>query len=328
VNNNKFWGPKQYVIATMPAPSPGLGQAMCFNPPNYLNVTSTTPAGSDTVIVSITTNLTGSVPIAECTTHLTVVANEIQIPVRVCAVAGSPAAGATNMDKLLLDRINLINYNSWGPGASITFHPAFPAGTANPHFPVIPDPNPSGTPGDIDIVANNMQEYKDVAAACSNAWKNTYGISQGLIIINANRVFDNGKQVGGFANGTVINCGSTSTLICKDQCPAWAFILDTQPAVVTDRSFEPGDPHDSLLGHELGHLLMLYHGNGLDDNNNGLFDDVCDKSESAGAPPVTIMTNTSPSADLIQPLRSNRARLWAKTVPGATLQSLTQPGDN
>ncbi len=120
-----------------------------------------------------------AVPIAQAGTGL------IQIPLRWCAVQGSPAVtnpggvGEPDTDNVLWRRHERASDNIWIPGANITFRSSLTAAILNQaNFPIINDPNPpanggTGQLGDIlDPTLDNQQEIRLAVAACQTAWNN------------------------------------------------------------------------------------------------------------------------------------------------------------
>ena len=117
----------------------------------------------------------------------------IQIPIRWCALNGSPAA-AGNTNSILLQRMMRAN-QIWTPGANITFSSPFPASVpaSSANFPVIDDPRPNsfgprtspvesgqgfgpGLEGDImqpeedPFVPESFAEYNEARAECEEEW--------------------------------------------------------------------------------------------------------------------------------------------------------------
>src|SRR5262249_49662903 len=103
------------------------------------------------------------------------------------------------------------------------------------------------------------------------------------------------------------------------------------------------------LAHELGHTLLLGHGNGLDDNHDGLqpplsgarrFDQYCDPlalnpstldpREDDGTPFTNCVASSSvmeahAPCNNLQPLQVDQAREVAKLLPGASFDPLAGP---
>jgi hypothetical protein len=74
-----------------------------------------------------------------------------------------------------------------------------------------------------------------------------------------------------------------------------------------------------VVGHELGHVLNLGHGNGLDDNGNGTFDEFCDAGESGRNEPRTIMYPTDAGTSLVTTLQRETGRVFARSTPGGMI---------
>jgi len=84
---------------------------------------------------------------------------------------------------------------------------------------------------------------------------------------------------------------------------------------------------DFLVAHELGHTLGLIHGDGLDNDCNGVWDGVvgagpvCDANEM-NTGPVTLMSVEGASTGFLTPLQLDRARVYAtKSLPMAALST-------
>jgi len=76
-----------------------------------------------------------------------------------------------------------------------------------------------------------------------------------------------------------------------------------------------------ILPHELGHTLGLGHGDGLDDDCNGVWDSDCDPTEME-AGPQTLMTAEGGATSFLTPLQLDRARVYAtKSLPAAAATS-------
>jgi hypothetical protein len=150
----------------------------------------------------------------------------IQIPVRWCALNGSPAADG-NTNSVLLKRQMRANV-IWTVGANITFSDPFPASVpaSSANFPLIEDPRPpqgQGSPanpieagrgtgpgqlGDIlrpeeepTIDPESFAEYKEARAECEEDWDQMaadLGVSlKGTIALNI-RQFVPKSGAGGF----------------------------------------------------------------------------------------------------------------------------------
>jgi len=241
----------------------------------------------------------------------------IRVPVRMCAVQGSPATvdpmtgklfgpdGSAWTDQYLLKVLQQADDEAWLPGADILFR-AQPYPFRSGHFPIIPDPRPPGTGpgaghgqlGDIDvhesIFGADSVERDEASASCQAAWEQPAQASgvaplPGIIVINI-RLFVNDED--GFTTGIDGLTPAVSSSLRRNDDGARANDLCSYPrhlptsdvlpeasvAVVdpffynaaSGTTFAGADPA-LTLAHELGHALMLGHGNGLDPDKDGTF---------------------------------------------------------
>jgi hypothetical protein len=176
---------------------------------------------------------------------------------------------------------------------------------------VIPDPAPppggAGVLGDIQF--NGTTELQDAVASCRTGWDGlemTLGVNiEGPVGLNLRR-FVNADD----STSTLAGYGTFSISYSGGAGPCASHITsnngDAAFASSIDNSFTlAGDPHDALLAHELGHTLMLAHGNGLNDDGDAVFDacdggfgpswDTSPPAESATATPASLMTPGSGS---------------------------------
>lgn len=281
----------------------------------------------------------------------------IVVPVRWCAVEGSPQAegktpGQTVDGERMLDSLRDMNFTSTLAGARILFVAAkSPSG-----IPVVADPDPDlFEPGDITVGGPFPVEPGDAFVECEQEWGRRYPNQRGIIAVNA-RVIIGSEGVTGGAAPTVPRslwvqsptsgtgqrgddlCGSPRKLSVSDVSYMLnVVVFDPEMYEQQPYNSSPSFAPDIVLAHELGHSLMLDHGNGLDDNGDGLqvgdpgrrrFDGYCDfrgVGEDASTDWVdcdatgSIMLNRG--CRNIQPLQAEQMREVAKLVPGAKFES-------
>lgn len=231
--------------------------------------------------------------------------DEIKVPIRWCALEGSPTAedprsvplppdyAAATTNTVLWRRHELVTDKVWIPGAGISFRSGLISEiSSDASFPIIADPDPpsSGGPGllgDIFDPRDGVTEWKDAYAACLEEWETRFPEARGIIGLNIREFVKsdgNTSDLLGFAGPGSLESDFDPEEIIEfsgtfgEACMGIG-ITGHNPTMfitVVDRTFSSGDSDDRLLAHELGHILFLGHGDGLDDDGNGLFDAFCD----------------------------------------------------
>ncbi|ACB50792.1 unknown [Crocosphaera subtropica ATCC 51142] len=277
--------------------------------------------------------------------------NLISVPLRWCVIGedanndgtfdpgerGVPAftnpggVGEPDTDNVLWRRHERASDNIWIPGANITFRSGITAAIRDQAtFPIIADPSPPenggvGQYGDILDPQINGQELNQAITACNTAWNNLAmqfnTTLVGPIALNLRQFVNNAGNPtnligwGGFTglNGGANTCATPPTNVTS---------AIGGSASVVDNSFRLAiDPIDALLAHELGHVLRLGHGNGLDDDNDDVYDDNifnCDPNENVNAPPPNMMAPTVGSG-VITTLQRQTSRPVALVYSGSQI---------
>jgi hypothetical protein len=258
----------------------------------------------------------------------------LQVPIRWCAIKGSDGAdnpgsvGEPTTNDYLWRRHERASDKTLIPGAFITGRSAFAAANLALGFPVISDPNP-GAPGvQGDILDPNIDdsELKLAWSACDQAWNALVKPGVPLVgfpAVNIHQFVDNnGNPV--FTKGWGVNSYSTSGGGAADLCTNPPTITAAQfqwsgRIAVSDYSITRGfDPLDTFVAHEIGHSLGMDHGNGLDDNNNGLFDLNCDPAENVNAQPNSFMT-VGVQSTVVTSLQAGKMRAIALRYSGTEI---------
>ena len=276
----------------------------------------------------------------------------LSIPIRWCAMQGSPAVenstaeSSLSTDNILRDRHTRATVFVWMPRSGVSFRSALTRDMrGRSGFPIIKDPHPpnsdgTGGPGvEGDILApsfdhSELSELDSAITSCKKAWEKLEDRFEtnfeGIIGINIRRfVKPNGTPTDLLGIGTSVH----TVLAGTDKCEVPSTHTDYDPlmsndgwVVVVDNSFtSQSDPFDSVLAHELGHVLFLGHGNGMDDPTgnpprvNERFDTFCDRQEDVNADPPTLMKPISPVPDHLTELQRTSARAVARVTVGGTI---------
>jgi hypothetical protein len=253
-------------------------------------------------------------------------------------------SGRASIDKAVQGLLAAANDTTWIPDADIAFF--VPPDTVGAGFlPVIPDPMPPGPdasvngPGDLgDISLDGLaSELASAVASCRDRWGIMGTPGTPLLIV---RRFVNSSgtpvQEAGESRGPQVILGSSAGTARLCTVPRSLSATDMQDgfsALKEPASFGALAPWTWVfLAHELGHSLLLSHGDGLDNDANGsplgtsgprLFDEGCDSAEfrafdnAPGAPPASLMAPVPPVSHLITPLQRELARDAAIHAPGA-----------
>jgi hypothetical protein len=326
-----------------------------------------TPTGSDTLILDVFGTATSGTVTTNwgpfrCTYQLTVlppIRDLIVVPVRWCAVEGSPQAhgrpgpknngGAftTTYAQRLLIALQQISDQIYLPQSDT--HILFRSVSGPQGIPVIDDPVDDGscvlcrtTPGAFDP----DQNLETALLQCRQAWDQLYPGLRGTLLVNATAFpYRISGETPGFSDFTLH--ADIQPLLCN--FPAALdipYLLSIQGSAVFDPD-EEGilviDKHVKTLGHELGHSLALGHGDGLDNNMDGspagtpppskrLYDALCD--------PLGVDANDFPIEDkgttahslmdysdslFLSPLQRETLRYIAKLVPGSSFSGVNDP---
>jgi hypothetical protein len=339
-----------------------------FIPDLAFPIPPSTPPGSDTLVLDVFGNASAD-PVWKiwgpfrCAYQLTVVPppDLITVPVRWCAVEGSPQAeglpGPTRNGgayarvpaRKLLAKLLEVNDQIYFPQSNT--HVLFRPASAGQGIPVID--NPGERDGDCSFCkrtpgAFDPETSLDTAMfLCRQAWDRLYPGQRGTVLINATAFpFGISGATPGWDPFTL------TTKIQPQLCKRPA-VLDVarlegiQGCGVFDPASEGTIVRDSLLktlGHELGHSLALGHGDGLDNDGNGnpagtpapstrLYDAFCDPrgvntndfpEEDAGTTARSLMDYNAGALG-IAPLQKETLRSIAKLVPGAAFSGAADP---
>ena len=253
---------------------------------------------------------------------------QVTIPVRACVLSETELASASESDRNdavvgLFSEANKI----WSQ-AAISFL------ACCQDIPVITDPVRSpDMPGVIERGIQESEEMKTARDACAAAWAGKValttgtGFTDGPIVIFVRDIFGPNKTTIVDRGITVIAfpgklCVAPRSLNASDVQDAYVFLLE--PASLRP-SLKEGDPVH-LLAHELGHTLLLFHGDGEDNDHDGLeppnpgqrlFDAKCDSTEPrSDDDPGSLMNEAGHTSTELKPLQIELAREAAQVWPG------------
>lgn len=295
----------------------------------------------------------------------------LQVPFKVCVLEGSAPAGSSTSGtvrvpdiRALVDKVNA----TWLPQAHIVFR-----ALQDDVAPVIADPlradpaEPAARPGDISVEFPDQAEA--AAAECNRAWSSTFGLFPSISVVIGRKLY--GRGYSGGADGVTAPSPfalypGTARKADLCQVPRKLTTADLPSyLVMADRAHASSSSSwPNAFNHELGHTLMLGHGDGIDQPCNGspdcaggthdyrgvdppapglrLFDQYCDcdtradgqwhcrpqngifPGEDPAEPACTLMYPQVTGCTTLTSLQQELARDAAKVAAGAT--STASPG--
>ena len=274
----------------------------------------------------------------------------ITLVVRVCALQGSDLANEIEYDRNMAvrDEFQTINKNIWNQ-AQIDFL------ACCQDIPVVRDPFPDTSSlvsvsralgsAALSPAGKIGDEMYMEAGECATAWaaKKTVsgkGIDYGPVVVYVHDItMDVGAPTN--INGLTTDMPNSNSKLCveprqltsKDVSPRFSFVIEPSgfSGGPDPESFHVGRS-DVALAHELGHQLLLAHGDGLDAQGNAappsgpgprLFDDTCDPGERVYGDSLMDTTQYGPNAStkLTQyqiELAREAASVWPGHVPSSS----------
>ena len=159
------------------------------------------------------------------------------------------------------------------------------------------------------------REVFDVIVACADAWagiEREWNVSvRGVIAVKATAFSE-----AGLPEGSTLGLAHPIALPSDAACVNPSALTHTSGSiVVTD---DAGSAGGFVTAHELGHILQLGHGNGLDDDGDGRVDDFCDGTEDPDAAPTGLMAPSGTDSDMLNAYQRALARAAAFVNPQAT----------
>ncbi len=264
--------------------------------------------------------------------------------VRPCIISGHPLIAQTD-NRLTPDAAAQIDTwlatanDIWSAGANIAILPAAsPQGT----FPIIPDPITADNSGDRNIAgfiesrfegdiaqteadATATNESLSVVSSCNQAWAPAFpsvADSDHLpgfpVVFVRQFVTDRAVPASrflGFVEALPNPASPQFAAYCNRPYGFSGSLVEDRFALIAYRYNLGDEKHVAhTLAHEIGHVLMLPHGDGLDNDGNGQFDLTCDfRHENAAetSTPASLMDPTGTASLLLNPLQAELARYSA-----------------
>ena len=281
-------------------------------------------------------------------------ADLIVVPLRWCVIEGSSEASGASPGSLVptprtaRDRI-LDASEIWAPANILFLSLVITDENGQKGLPVIRDPfvGEGENTGDIDARPGSGQPAQAVAA-CDSQWKKLDPGAEGPVVVTARRFIGIALAVSSSPRKSLWvkqaspltgkrgddMCGEPRQLTPNDVFNLSPSNGNGQGWVVLQEpeQYSNADHLTKSLAHELGHMLFLGHGNGLDDNADGnltglgprRFDHYCDPLgvTSSGKPSEDIsgcsLMGQSASCTTITPLQVEMARAVARLMPGCS----------
>ena len=149
----------------------------------------------------------------------------------------------------------------------------------------------------------------------------------GIIAVNVRRLVGRSGAPSGTVGLTIMPYACNPVIsanICRNLTltnPALANLGDSAAVIFTDASVVLFSD-DFLVAHEFGHALGLGHGDGIDNDGNGVFDECCDPSEhDTGS---SLMSAGGTGSLTITELQRNAMRAIAFVTPGTRFLTLAE----
>ena len=256
----------------------------------------------------------------------------IYVPIRWCALKGTKVAtdptalGEPDTDSALLHRLQRASDQVWLPQAGIVFRSAMTVDVVSPaHFPIIDDPilpaaGGGGKEGDIkgfaerDLAAQNCKDEWDAIAPAGV-------ILYGPIGISVREFLDSSGHSSGAPGNSLPSTPVTAAGVDSDctNPSDVAKVKDGVLAVADPSMLSTGVDDTTLVAHELGHILNLGHGNGMDDPSSvsGPYDEYCDFPESSYIPPNLMDRTIAAAKKVVTDRQRVDARAVAEKIAGA-----------
>ena len=251
----------------------------------------------------------------------------LPVPIRACVVRGAPWA-ELGQTPAAADAAVSATFDSviriWRDGARIGL-------LLYPDVRVIEDPHPGRGPSPYLAKLGDVLQDRGLGGAsaesiamidsCNAAWTRTPAPeAPGIMVVFVREIrrSDGGDSLQkGYATPleeaydfarTPRLCGDPPQVTAADVRARWA-IVET----VDGGNPVAGAVIANVTAHEIGHALLLAHGNGLDDDLNGRWDSQCDVESESSSGPFSLMHEMYGS-ELITDLQRKLARAAAALV--------------